>query len=216
MFPGQVETRETFLARLEGKGIPETAIYRIEQAYDTAKHALQYGVRKGEFDAAGNPIRLLEHSRAVTLVLLDRIGCYKPPTICVALLHDTVEDGRYVTVPRIRTWFNSRKIAEQVGLLTKGPEYKRSKKSYIDNLYKRVREGYWEETLVKLCDRAANMETLENCSVEFQRKQADETRDAYIPLFEELIGILPAKYRSSTEAVLSDIKSLTTLYETPA
>ncbi len=211
MFPGQEENRETFFARFEGLDTPEELIFRIEQAYDTAKEALRHEHRRAEFDSQGNPLRSFEHSRDVALALMDNVGCLEPRLVCGALLHDTVEDSRYVTIRKLRIWFGSESLARLVGLLTKEP-----KEGYEDRLLNELDEGRWGAVLIKMCDRFVNMTSLKNCNRAFQMKQGDETRRVYIPMFERLVGILPEQYRENAQAMLDTIRIMTALYESPA
>ncbi|MEA3249338.1 MAG: HD domain-containing protein [Patescibacteria group bacterium] len=207
MFPGQDENREKFFIRLTF--LKEGNLSDVEQAYIVAKAELRHNPRKGELDSEGNPIRSFEHSRRTTLVLVDEIGCFEALMIRCALLHDVPEDSRYVTVAKIRRWCRSVELARIVGMVTKDP-----KEGYEDRLRQCGEAGDWRPGLIKLCDRIDNMRHLDYLGREFQRKQGDETRDVYLPIFTELLKIMPDEYRRGTRKVFEELCELVAKYET--
>jgi hypothetical protein len=76
-----------------------------------------------------------------------------------------------------------------IRLLSKVP-----KPGYVERLR---RHADWKTLAIKLCDRYDNVSTLETATIEFQRKQIDETRDVYLPLFDHLQTIAPASHRDT-------------------
>lgn len=179
-----MENREKFLDRLRQP--PASALFssedvaRIEMAYDMAKYAHRAQERKdGE--------RYFEHPRRVALWLMDGLELYDLPAVVAALLHDAYEDSpQYVSPDKVRV-LGGLEAERMIRLLSKVP-----KQGYVERLR---RHADWKTLAIKLCDRYDNVSSLENATVEFQRKQIDETRDVYLPLFEHLRTIAPATHR---------------------
>jgi len=207
MFPGQEEDRVSFFARLDG--IDENLVMDIDHAYLIAKAGHRHDERKGELDEEGNPVRYFEHPRRATIILMDEIGCRDPLMICGGLLHDIPEDARYITVEKIERWFRSPTLARLVAKVSKIP-----KDGYLDRLWDCIRRHDWQPLLIKLCDRLDNMRSLECSSRAFQRKQGDETRSEYLPLFNELLRFLPGEYKRGATRAYEELRYLVHKYET--
>ena len=179
-----MENRESFFDRL--RQAPASALFssedvaRIELAYDLAKYAHRAHARKdGE--------RYFEHPRRVALWLLDGLELYDLGAVVAALLHDAYEDGpQYVSPEKVRI-LGGHEAERMIRLLSKVP-----KQGYVERLR---RHADWKTLAIKLCDRYDNVSSLEAAPVEFQRKQVDETRDVYLPLFDHLKSLAPASHR---------------------
>lgn len=208
MCPRQEEDRKTFFARLPHL-LTDEQLWDIEHAYLIAKAAHRYDERTGETDEEGNPLRYFEHPRRVAIILMDQIGCHEPLLICAALLHDVPEDAHHITLHKLERWFHSPTLAGLVAKISKIP-----KQGYLGRLQECAKHGDWQPVLLKLCDRLHNMRSLENCARDFQRKQGDETRRDYLPLFAGLLKRLPSVYIGGATKALEEMRYLVGRYET--
>ena len=174
------ETKTTFLNRLYGRLTP-SEILQVRTAYMLAKHAHRAQRRK-QTNANGDPMRYFEHVRRVALILMDRTENWNANNVCVALLHDTIEDTKDVDADVIEHIFG-REVCQDVLTLTK---------DQWQNYQCKLRTGSVAALVVKMCDRLDNMQSLraEEVGEEFRERQKKETREMYIPLFEELLGHL--------------------------
>lgn len=175
------ENYASFFARL--KDLPEDDIFDIDLAYAIAKHSHRHQRRK-ERDIQGNPVRYFEHVRRAAIVLMDEAKCLDVDAIVIALLHDSIEDTRLVTYPKLKHWF-SRDVAKSVWLLTKTPD---NADGYVERL---IQSNDWRALLVKVCDRLDNLRSLAPTPIEFQKKQIIETRDKYIELVNKMVEVVP-------------------------
>jgi len=182
-----IETKEKFFDRFKGVLAP-SEIIDIQVAYMWAKHAHRAQRRK-ETDDSGNPVRYFEHCRRAAIVAMD-IGKIKDRDVIVScLLHDTIEDTEDVTIEMIDRVFGS-SVARTVLLLTKRSEI--SSEDYYNNIA--------NDSLaikVKLSDRIANFQTLENLSEEFVSKQVAKTEQ-----FLEIIEKNKFIYPNMSQAIL--------------
>ncbi len=181
-----MENREKFFARL--REAPASALFssedvaRIEMAYDLAKYAHRAQGRKdGE--------RYFEHPRRVALWLIDGLELYDLPAMIAALLHDAYEDCPQYVAPEKARILGGVEAERMLRLLSKVP-----KEGYVDRLR---RHADWKTLAIKLCDRYDNISSLDALPVEFQRKQIDETRDIYLPLFDHLQAVAPPSHRDT-------------------
>lgn len=146
-------------------------------AYYLAKFGHRFDRRK-EKDESGNAQRYFEHVRRVAILLMDIAGCYDPYLICVALLHDALEDTQDLTAQILERFFGP-DVARRVRRLSKVP-----KEGYVE----RLKIADLETILVKACDRLDNLLSLGQTTPEFQEKQLKETRIKYLPLFMTVLG----------------------------
>jgi hypothetical protein len=173
--PSVVENKATFFARLEPRLAPSDLV-RVRGAYYLAKYGHRAQVRK-ELDGEGHSLRYFEHVRRTAIILMDEAGVYDPDLVITALLHDALEDTDDIDALVIEQFFGF-EVARRVRLLTKAP-----KEGYVKRL-----QGSDELTvLVKLCDRLDNLRSLGGDEA-FRRKQLDETKRVYLPLFEQWAG----------------------------
>ncbi|MDB5194985.1 MAG: (p)ppGpp synthetase SpoT/RelA [Parcubacteria group bacterium] len=170
-----LENRESFFRRV-GRLWPEgSAQYElIARAYCTAKEALR-GIEREE------GVRYFEHARGVALVLLDRLNCDDAYAICLALLHDIVEENPSEwNVPRVREEFGDI-LGEGIAMLTKPQEMWK-----LTDCGLAYHASFWHAprrvATVKLADRFHNLTTLCFCSLAKQLRKREETRTHYLPL----------------------------------
>src|SRR5450759_4915133 len=129
---------------------PKADLALLERAYRTAE---QY--HAGQTRKSGDAY--ITHPLAVTTILAE-LGMTEP-TLCAALLHDTVEDTPY-TMEQLTAEF-APEIAAMVDGVTK-----------VDG--------------IKLADRLHNMRTLGSLRPDKQNRIARETLDIYAPLAHRL------------------------------
>ncbi len=156
---------------------PKADIRLIERAYDVA--ALHHrGVRR----KSGDPY--ITHPLAVTTVLAE-LGM-TPPTLCAALLHDTVEDTPY-TLAALRAEFGD-EIAGLVDGVTKLDKVKYGESAKAETVRKMVVAMARDirVLVIKLADRLHNMRTLRYLSSAKQEQIARETLEIYAPLAHRL------------------------------
>jgi len=156
---------------------PKADLSIIEKAYQVAE-----SYHRGQLRNSGDPY--ITHPLAVTSILAE-LGM-TPPTLCAALLHDTVEDTAY-TIEQLR-----RDFGDEVGALVDGV-------TKLDNV--RYGDSAQAETIrkmivamskdirvlvIKLADRLHNMRTLRFLRQESQERKATETLEIYAPLAHRL------------------------------
>jgi GTP pyrophosphokinase len=170
-----VENRESFFARVSAQWPETTPQYAlIERAYDTAKEALR-GIEREE------GVRYFEHPRDVAIILLDQLRSDDAYAICLALLHDVIEENPDAwSVERVRSEFGDI-IASDIALLTKPKDMEEL--MWCGLLY---HASFWyaprRVATVKLADRYHNLTTLRYCSLAKQLRKREETRKNYLPL----------------------------------
>ena len=157
----------------------------ILKAYDLANRAHQ-----GQFRASGRPY--ITHPVIVAELLID-MGL-DVPTICAALLHDTVEDT-YVSDSDLREQFGD-EIAYLVAGVTKLDRIQFHNK--VEEQAENMRKMFFAMAkdirvmLIKLADRLHNMRSLMYLSPQKQQVIAKETLDIFAPIAGRL-GISPIK-----------------------
>ena len=123
----------------------------------------------------------VEHLLEALEVLVRGAGVADPDVLCAAVLHDVVEDTP-CTIAGVREAFGDR-IADMVAWVTKpeaadGADKKAVKEAYL----KRLADAPDDAILVKLADRASNVQTLRNLSLPKQRDYFAQTRTYILPL----------------------------------
>ncbi len=119
-----------------------------------------------------------EHLLEALQVLARGAGVTDPDLLCAAVLHDVVEDTA-CTVAQVAEGFGPR-VAELVAWVTipapaAGQDKAAAKEAYLRGLRSAPRDAI----LVKLADRASNVQTLRNLAPARQR--------AYYPTFIKLV-----------------------------
>lgn len=187
-----MENREKFFRRFQDYFTRQQK-HCVELAYTLAKDAHR-PQRRQETGPDGKPLRYFEHPRRVALITLDECGIIDWELICIALLHDIVEDTRYIGVDFIRDFFGTR-VADGVRLVTKMP-----KAGYEGRL---TECSEWRALTVKTCDRLDNLRTLHHCSRDKISRKLGETVEWYYPIFQRMIDIAPANHKT----VLTELAS---------
>lgn len=195
-----IENRESFTQRLTPL-VPPGQILDIDLAYTLSKYVHRAQVRMETNAVTGQPLRYFEHPRRVALILLDTVGITDPVMICAALLHDTVEDSDELSPAAIERYWGV-EVARLVQLLSKVP-----KEGYIERLNK---HGDWRAILIKACDRLDNLRSLDPADVsgEFRLRQAKETKEFYIPLFQKMLTEVPRQYEVGAKLVVNEVIAL--------
>ena len=188
MIPFSVKmAREELLQKFNAKFGPEKGKTMEEAvAFATAVH-------EGQKRESGEPYII--HPIAVAEYLMD-MGM-DSATVIAGVLHDTVEDGRDISLDEISRRF-SPEVAHLVDGVTKltrsgQKEYVTKKQEQNENLTKlflAIADDV-RVVIIKLADRLHNMHTLEYCTREKQIRKAKETLEVYTPLAHRFgIGVL--------------------------
>ena len=164
----------------------ENLVSKIKHYYpndaDTILRAfkLAQDAHDGQFRASGRPY--ITHPCVVCDILID-LGL-DVPTLCAALLHDTVEDT-YVTDRQLRDEFGD-EIANLVAGVTKLDKLQFASKE--EEQAENIRKMFFAMAkdirviIIKLADRLHNMRSLQYLSRERQLAMAKETIDIFAPL----------------------------------
>ncbi len=179
--------REELLQKFSAKFGPEKG-KTMEEAV-----AFAAAVHEGQKRESGDPYII--HPIAVAEYLMD-MGM-DSATVIAGVLHDTVEDGRNISLDEISKRF-SPEVAHLVDGVTKltrsgQKEYVTKKQEQNENLTKlflAIADDV-RVVIIKLADRLHNMHTLEYCTREKQIRKAKETLEVYTPLAHRFgIGVL--------------------------
>jgi GTP diphosphokinase / guanosine-3',5'-bis(diphosphate) 3'-diphosphatase len=156
---------------------PKADLGMIERAYRTAEK-----YHTGQLRKSGDAY--ITHPLAVATILAE-LGM-TAPTLCAALLHDTVEDTPY-TVEELTRDF-SEEIAMLVDGVTKLDKVKYGESAQAETIRKMVVAMAKDirVLVIKLADRLHNMRTLGFLRQEKQERIARETLEIYAPLAHRL------------------------------
>mgnify|MGYP001563996568 CR=1 FL=1 len=209
------ENRETFLKRLEGK-FSEEEIEDVDFAYDIAKEAHRPAVRDGG-------MRYFEHPRSGCLIMTDELGLYDRDLLISFLLHDVGEDTpmlgnvtksydefREKAHLRLTKLFGG-KVADIVIRLTK-PSIENIRfhtKQEVYDFYLRELAKSEDAILLKMVDRLHNLRSLLANKPEKIKRQIEETRDVYLPIFETVSG----ERKEYAEMLIAKIKQQLSVLE---
>lgn len=178
------ENHKTFFDRLVF--LPFEDRLDVELAYALGKYWFRSKYRK-ELDEHGHKIRYFEHMRRAVLILLDELHLADPALIIALLCHDALEDTKDddLAAAQIEKRFG-KDVIWMVKLLSKVP-----KDGYLERL-----EAFadWRVLMLKAIDRLDNLRSLEAGDLAFQKKQIEETRIKYYPLFDKLVAIAPKEH----------------------
>lgn len=124
----------------------------------------------------GGIIPAIQHPIGVMSNLIELAGCQRVDLICVALLHDVIEDGpvetRQDVIMKIAFAFGE-DVSMWVAQLTLPDGLSYPEKT--QHLVEFMREGPPEAILVKLCDRLHNLSTMGVWDAEHQARYKDQT-----------------------------------------
>ena len=171
---------------------------------------------EGQLRESGEPY--ITHPFQVAKIVLD-LGM-DAESIIAAILHDSVEDCKGVTLEEVEHEFGKgvAMLVDGVTKLTKSAnnEYITKKQEQVENLRKLFLSiaSDVRVVIIKLADRLHNMRTLSYCSREKQMRVSKETLEVYAPLahrfgmgaikgeLEDLsfMYLYPDEYRATKEA----------------
>ncbi len=156
---------------------PKADLAIVEKAYKTAE--LHH---HGQTRRSGDPY--ITHPLAVTTILAE-LGM-TPPTLCAALLHDTVEDTSY-TIDQLRLDFGD-EVAQLVDGVTKLDKVSYGDSAQAETIRKMIvaMSKDIRVLVIKLADRLHNMRTLRFLRQVTQERIASETLEIYAPLAHRL------------------------------
>ncbi len=156
---------------------PKADLRIIERAYETAEEC-----HRGQLRRSGDPY--ITHPLAVATILAD-LGM-EPPTLCAALLHDTVEDTDY-TLENVAADFGD-EIAGLVDGVTKLDKVHYGDAAQAETVRKMVIAMARDirVLVIKLADRLHNMRTLRYMPPAKQDRISHETLEIYAPLAHRL------------------------------
>lgn len=154
--------------------LPADVVARLARAVEFAR--LHHGDQRRK---TGVPY--LEHLLEALQVLVQGARITSPDVLVAAVLHDVVEDTP-VTPDEISAEFGPR-VAELVGWVTipaPGPGETRAaaRQAYL----RRLQDAPPDAVLVKLADRASNVQTLRNLPLAQQRSYYEQTVSYIVPL----------------------------------
>jgi guanosine-3',5'-bis(diphosphate) 3'-pyrophosphohydrolase len=147
---------------------------------DAVARAVEFATRYHGDQRRPTGAPYLEHLLEALEVLVRGARVTDPDVLCAAVLHDVVEDTS-CTADDVRREFGAR-VADMVAWVTKPPagdgDRKAAKESYLTGL----RDAPDEAILVKLADRASNVQTLRNLSLPRQHEYYAQTVTYIMPL----------------------------------
>ena len=151
---------------------------------DEVARAVSFAVRCHGEQKRPTGAPYLEHLLEAVEVLVRGAGVTDKDVLCAAVLHDVVEDTP-CTIAEVREAFGDR-VAVMVAWVTKpetaeteGPAAKKAaKEAYLAGLAAAPEDAI----LVKLADRASNVQTLRNLALPKQRDYYAQTCDFIVPL----------------------------------
>ena len=160
---------------------PELRLLLPAPDANAVARAVEFAVRHhgGQTRPTGAPYA--EHLLEALEVLVRGAGVTDPDILQAAVLHDVVEDTP-CTIDDVRGEFGAR-VAELVGWVTKptpeeGSDRRAAKEAYLG----RLKDAPDDAVLVKLADRASNVQTLRNLGLPKQRQYYAETVTYIMPL----------------------------------
>jgi GTP pyrophosphokinase len=158
---------------------PELRQLLPQASCDAVAKAVEFAIRYHGDQRRPTGAPYLEHLLEALEVLARGAGVTDPEVLCAAVLHDVVEDTP-CTLADVRREFGDR-VAELVGWVTipeSGSDRKAAKEAYLKGL----RDVPDDAILVKLADRASNVQTLRNLSPSRQREYYAQTVTYIMPL----------------------------------
>jgi len=156
---------------------PKGDITSIQKAYQVAA-----AMHEGQKRKSGDPY--ITHPLAVATILAE-LGM-TAPTLCAALLHDTVEDTPY-TIEQLRKDFGD-EVVHLVDGVTKLDKVKYGDSAQSETIRKMVVAMARDirVLVIKLADRLHNMRTLRYLRQDKQERIARETIEIFAPLAHRL------------------------------
>jgi guanosine-3',5'-bis(diphosphate) 3'-pyrophosphohydrolase len=148
---------------------------------DAVASAVEFAVRYHGDQTRPTGAPYAEHLLEALEVLVRGAGVTDPGILQAAVLHDVVEDTP-CTIDDVRRAFGVR-VAELVAWVTKpapeeGSDRRAAKEAYLGHL----RDAPDDAVVVKLADRASNVQTLRDLGLPKQRQYYAETVTYIMPL----------------------------------
>src|SRR3954463_3930454 len=149
----------------------------VQRAYEVADRC-----HRGQFRRSGDPY--ITHPLAVATIVAE-LGM-EEPTICAALLHDTVEDTA-LGLDEVRREFGD-EVAQLVDGVTKLDKVKYGESAEAETIRKMIvaMSRDIRVLVIKLADRLHNMRTLRYLKQSTQERKAKETLEIFAPLAHRL------------------------------
>ncbi len=126
----------------------------------------------------------VSHPCMVAMILAKELGVTDQETLAAALLHDTVEDVKDVTIEVVGELFGP-KVEAIVEGCTKISHFKGNRQTFLSLVHRKLFSGsaaHLEVMLVKLADRLHNLRTLDSMPKHKRQKISDETIGVYAPM----------------------------------
>lgn len=155
---------------------------RPEADLTLAKAAFEYARQKHEGQLRKSGDNYISHPVEVALILAG--VPVDTPTICAAMLHDTLEDTD-ATADEIKTKFGSEILRIVEGVTKLGKYQFDSKQERHAENFRKMFLAMADDVriiLLKLCDRLHNMRTLDDLRPDKQERIAKETLEIFAPL----------------------------------
>jgi guanosine-3',5'-bis(diphosphate) 3'-pyrophosphohydrolase len=147
---------------------------------DAVAKAVEFAIRYHGDQRRPTGAPYLEHLLEAVEVLVRGAGVTDPDVLCAAVLHDVVEDTP-CTMDDVRREFGDR-VADMVGWVTKPAGGDGDPKAAKDAYLAGLRDAPEDAIVVKLADRASNVQTLRNLSLSRQREYYAQTVTYIMPL----------------------------------
>lgn len=188
-------TKQNFFQTLEAT-LDQRSLLRVRYAYRLAKDVHRNQKRKRP-DATGDS-RYFTHPREVALISMRY--SLDVDLILACLLHDVLEDGNDPLDAAEIEFILGTEVSRTVRMVSKVP------KAGFHERFALYSE--WRARWVKACDRLHNLQTLPEDDQAFRAKQIAETVEVYLPLFEEMCGMVPPTYVRGARSLVTEIRSL--------
>lgn len=148
---------------------------------DAVRDAVDFAVRFHGDQQRPTGAPYVEHLLEALEILVRGAGVSDPDVLCAAVLHDVVEDTP-CTIGGVRAAFGDR-VADMVGWVTKPEVGEGEDKNAVKEEYlRRLAAAPEDAILVKLADRASNVQTLRNLRPQKQRDYYSQTVTYIMPL----------------------------------
>jgi (p)ppGpp synthase/HD superfamily hydrolase len=148
---------------------------------DAVASAVEFAVRYHGDQTRPTGAPYAEHLLEALEVLVRGAGVTDPGILQAAVLHDVVEDTP-CTIDEVRRAFGGR-VAELVAWVTKPDPEEGADRAAVKAAYLgRLQDAPDDAVLVKLADRASNVQTLRNLRLPKQRQYYAETVTYIMPL----------------------------------
>ena len=172
--------RDAFLSRT-ARRMEKSSLETIRRALRVAEQA-----HAGQTRDDGTPYML--HPLRIALCLMDELNQYDAGLLCVALLHDAIEDQGQMSARFIAAEFG-KAVVSDVLTLTKPDRCGRTREEVNRIYFKRLRGANQRCRLIKLADKLDNVRDAGNSPDLAKRQRTiSETRSFYIGVLLETLS----------------------------